>query len=171
MSTRTSTVTVIIVHACVFAVRRACVPFSVDRSQSQKPVNAANTETIAPPIMTYVPARKKSRAQVSWRPSAAMMSRIAAKTYATTGKSVSGGCVGFPDQPRKPLNLRPFRVSVGRTENVRIHVVLPPRMLWETRPSGSTVTVRANDAGHTDPDRWGDDPQPPLPRAGARRRG
>ena len=38
--------------ACVFAVRRAWVPFSVERSQSQKPVSAASTETAAPPMKT-----------------------------------------------------------------------------------------------------------------------
>jgi hypothetical protein len=52
MSTSTSTVTVIIVHACAFAVRRACVPFSVERNQSQKPVSAVRSETAAPPMNT-----------------------------------------------------------------------------------------------------------------------
>src|ERR1700758_4796353 len=33
------------------------------------------------------------------------------------GMSVSGGWSGFPDQPRSPLHVRPFNVSVGRTEN------------------------------------------------------
>ena len=54
-------VTKIIVHACVFAVRRAWVPTSVERSQSQKPVRAASTDTAAPPMKRKVPARKKSR--------------------------------------------------------------------------------------------------------------
>ena len=49
--------TVTIVMACAFAVRRAWVPGSVDRSQSQNPVSAANTETIAPPISTNDAAR------------------------------------------------------------------------------------------------------------------
>ena len=44
--------TAIIVHAWVFAVRRAWVPFSVERNQSQKPVSAARTETAAPPMNT-----------------------------------------------------------------------------------------------------------------------
>jgi hypothetical protein len=48
------------------------------------------------------------------------MSKIAAKMYAATGKSVNGGCVGFPAKPRSPLNFRPFNVKVGRTENDRI---------------------------------------------------
>ena len=67
-----------IVTACVFAVRRAWVPASVERSQSQKPVSAASTDTAAPAMNTYVPARKKSRAQDSWRPREAMMSNAAA---------------------------------------------------------------------------------------------
>ena len=46
--------------AWVLAVRRAWVPFSVERNQSQKPVSAASTETAAPPMNTNVPARKKS---------------------------------------------------------------------------------------------------------------
>ena len=50
MSTTARTVTVIMIHAWVFAVRRACVPFSVERSQSQKPVNAANTDIAKKPI-------------------------------------------------------------------------------------------------------------------------
>ena len=50
MSARASVVTKIIVHACVFAVRRAWVPFSVERNQSQKPVSAASTDTAAPPM-------------------------------------------------------------------------------------------------------------------------
>src|SRR5437899_4955172 len=48
-----------------------------------------------------------------------MTSNIAVITYAATGKSVNGGCVGLPAQPRNPLNVRPFSVSVGRTENLR----------------------------------------------------
>ena len=46
-----------------------------------------------------------------------MTSKTAARTYAAIGKSVSGGCIGLPDQPRSPLNVRPLSVSVGRTEN------------------------------------------------------
>ena len=41
-----------------------------------------------------------------------------------TRKSVRGGCIGFPDQPRSPLNVRPFNVSVGRIENF-LNVYLP----------------------------------------------
>ena len=47
MSTSTRTVTVTIVSACAVAVRRAWVPDSVLRSQSQKPVSAVSTETAA----------------------------------------------------------------------------------------------------------------------------
>ena len=50
MPTSTKTVTVIMVQAWALAVRRACVPFSVDFSQSQNPVRAANTDTMAPPM-------------------------------------------------------------------------------------------------------------------------
>ncbi len=57
MSASTSTVTVIMVRAWAFAVRRACVPASDERSQSQKPVSAVNSETAAPPTSVKVPAR------------------------------------------------------------------------------------------------------------------
>src|SRR5689334_13918316 len=120
MSTSAITVTTTIVVAWVLAVRRAWVPRSVLLSQSQNPVSAARTETAAPPTNTNVPAWKKSRAQVSCRPSAAMTSKSAPKMYAATGKSVNGGWSGFPAQPRRPLNFRPFSVSVGRTEYLRI---------------------------------------------------
>ena len=33
------------------------------------------------------------------------------------GKSVSGGCVGLPAQPRTPRNFRPLNVMEGFTEN------------------------------------------------------
>src|SRR5262245_22788649 len=49
-----------------------------------------------------------------------MTSNAAASTYAATGKSVNGGCRGLPLHPRSPLNFRPRRVSVGRTEYFRI---------------------------------------------------
>src|SRR4051812_28197591 len=54
-----------------------------------------------------------------------MTSNAAASTYAATGKSVSGGCVGLPDHPRRPLNVRPRIVSVGRTEDFR-RLCAPP---------------------------------------------
>src|SRR5919201_13655 len=57
--------------------------------QSQKPVVAAPSETIA------------------------------LRTYATIGKSVSGGCVGFPAHPRIPWNARPLNVIAGLNENRR----------------------------------------------------
>jgi hypothetical protein len=60
--TSVSTVTVIIVNACVFAVRRACVPGVLDRCQSAHPVSAASTETAAPPRMVQVPARNNCSA-------------------------------------------------------------------------------------------------------------
>jgi hypothetical protein len=41
---------------------------------------------------------------------------------AATGKSVSGGWLGLPDQPRRPLNARPRSVNVGRIEIFRIVV-------------------------------------------------
>ena len=41
----------------VLAVRRTCVPGSVDFSQSQNPVSAVNTETAAPPRSVNDPAR------------------------------------------------------------------------------------------------------------------
>ena len=50
-------VVAIIVHAWAFAVRRACVPFSGEVSQSAKPVAAAITETAAPPTIVNVAAR------------------------------------------------------------------------------------------------------------------
>jgi hypothetical protein len=50
-------VTVTIVQACALAVRRACVPASVDRSQSQNPVSAASTDTAAPPMRVNDAAR------------------------------------------------------------------------------------------------------------------
>ena len=46
-----------IVQAWAFTVRRAWVPFSVERFQSQKPVSAANTDTIAPPMSVNDAAR------------------------------------------------------------------------------------------------------------------
>ena len=45
------------VTACALAVRRAWVPCSVDRNQSQKPVSAANTDTTAPPMRAKDAAR------------------------------------------------------------------------------------------------------------------
>ena len=57
MSTSTRTVTATMVHAWAFTVRRACVPFVVDFSQSQNPVRAANRPTRAPPMMVKVAAR------------------------------------------------------------------------------------------------------------------
>ena len=47
---------VIIVQAWALIVRRAWVPASLERHQSQKPVRAVNTETMAPPHMVNVPA-------------------------------------------------------------------------------------------------------------------
>jgi hypothetical protein len=78
------------------------VPFSVDRSQSRKPVKIASSEAATPPMNTNVPARKKSRAHASFRPNTAMTSKAAARMYAVMGKSVRGGCVGLPD-PRVDL--------------------------------------------------------------------
>jgi hypothetical protein len=57
MPAKTMRVTVTIVQACALAVRRACVPGSVDRSQSQKPVAAASTDAAAPPISVNDAAR------------------------------------------------------------------------------------------------------------------
>ena len=48
---------------------------------------------------------------------AELTSNTAPSMKAAIGRSVSGGCNGLPDQPRSPLNARPFIVSVGRTEN------------------------------------------------------
>src|SRR5689334_12379333 len=118
MSITASTVTVTMIVACVLIVRRACVPASDDFHASHSPVNAANTETIAPPMNAYVPACHISRDQL-WclPPMTESTSKTAASMYAAIGMSVSGGCNGFPDQPRSPLNVRPLSVSVGRTEN------------------------------------------------------
>ena len=52
MSTITNAVTKSITAMWKLAVRRACVPFCVDLSQSQKPVRAVGTDTIAPAIRT-----------------------------------------------------------------------------------------------------------------------
>ncbi len=50
--------------------------------------------------------------------------------------SVSGGCNGLPDQPRSPLNVRPFSVSVGLTENFRTAPpLLGPLAATLVRPS------------------------------------
>ena len=51
MPVATSSVTVTMVIAWALAARRAWVPGSVDRSQSQKPVSAASTDT-TPPAMS-----------------------------------------------------------------------------------------------------------------------
>ena len=73
-----------------------------------------------------------------------MMSNAAANRYATIGKSVSGGWVGLPDHPRNPLNVRPFRVSVGRTENLRIAASRgePTRRVGRPGPTQSAATGR-----------------------------
>jgi hypothetical protein len=121
MSARTSTVTVTMIVACVLIVRRACVPASDDFHASHSPVSAANTDTNAPRMNAYVPACQVSFPHV-WvsPPMTETTSHAAASTYAPIGMSVSGGWVGLPDQPRMPLNLRPFKVSVGRTANLLI---------------------------------------------------
>src|SRR5450755_1157649 len=99
-------------------VRRACVPPSEDFQASIKPVTAANTEMAAPPMKIQVAACHSSRDHVwSLPPAKEMTSNAAAKMYAVIGISVSGGCSGLPDQPRKPLNARPLSVNVGRIEN------------------------------------------------------
>src|SRR5690606_39330551 len=64
----TRPVTTTIVHAWALTVRRAWVPFSVERSQSPKPVSAAGTATAARPISANDPARYQSRAQASAPP-------------------------------------------------------------------------------------------------------
>ena len=61
MSTMTIPVTVSMTVMCQFAVRRAWLPGDVDRHQSQKPVRAARSDTIAPAMITCVPVTKKSR--------------------------------------------------------------------------------------------------------------
>jgi hypothetical protein len=68
MSAITTPVTVSITAMWKFAVRRAWFPGSVDRSQSQKPVSAVASETMAPAMMTCVPEMKKSRAMVESSP-------------------------------------------------------------------------------------------------------
>src|SRR5437588_10292260 len=64
-----------------------------------------------------------------------MTSKIAASTYAAIGMSVSGGCSGLPDHPRSPLNVRPFSVRVGRTENF---LIVTPRGRCPRVGAGST---------------------------------
>jgi len=73
----------------------------------------------------YVPARQKSCAH-SWEspPITEMTSNTAPSTYAVMGKSVNGGCVGLPDHPRRPLNVRPRNVRVGRNANLLIGSLL-----------------------------------------------
>ncbi len=79
MSVRARTVTRIMTEAWALIVRRAWVPFSDDFHQSQNPVRAANTETMAPPRNTNVPARKKSRDHSSSLPTRAITSNAAAR--------------------------------------------------------------------------------------------
>src|SRR3954451_1599482 len=125
MSANASTVTVTMIVAWVLIVRRACVPASDDFHASQKPVSAANTETAAPATKTHVAACQSSWAQ-RWLspPMTDATSKTAASTYAAMGKSVSGGCVGLPDQPRSPLKVRARNDSVGRNENLLMVVLL-----------------------------------------------
>src|SRR5436190_10059058 len=125
MSANAKTVTLTMINACALIVRRACVPASDDFHASQNPVSAAKTDTAAPAMNTQVPACHSSRAHV-WLspPTTDATSKIAAMTYAAMGKSVSGGCIGLPDHPRGPLNLRPRSVSVGRNENLLMLVLL-----------------------------------------------
>src|SRR6185437_15691851 len=51
-------------------------------------------------------------------------SNAAAITYAPMGTSVSGGCNGLPENPRRPLNVRPRNVSAGRNEKCRTSYLL-----------------------------------------------
>ena len=65
---------------------------------------------------------------------AATPAKTAPSTYAATGKSVNGGWVGFPDQPRSPLNFRPRSVNVGRNENFRTIASSPLRCRGDVVP-------------------------------------
>ena len=52
MSASASTVTVEMIAAWLFIVRRACVPASEDFHASHKPVSAVSRDTAAPPTKT-----------------------------------------------------------------------------------------------------------------------
>src|SRR3954452_16177363 len=127
MSTITIAVTVSMIVMCQFAVRQTCVCFALrimplDRSrsspfhQSQNPVVAVPIDAIAPAMIVYVAATNASCAPEPLRITDSR-SKAAARTYAATGMSVSGGCDGLAAQPRVPLKRRPRIVSAGRIEN------------------------------------------------------
>src|SRR4051794_29034406 len=106
------TVTVSMIVACVFAVRRACVPCSDERNQSRKTVSAANTETAAPPMMTNVAACHISRLHVRRSPPMTDNTPNAApKTYAAIGKAGRGEGTA----PPPPLVVDPIEPA-GRDE-------------------------------------------------------
>src|SRR5436190_12523808 len=147
MSTITMPVTVSMTVMCQLAVRRAWFPGSVDLHQSQKPVSAAPSDTIAPAMITCVPEMKKSRPTVESLPAIReITSNTATRTYAPTGTSVSGGWEGFPAHPRRPLNCLPLNVTPGPIENLRL-IVAPfsrPGPDSHTRAVDLAGTVRGD---------------------------
>ena len=88
--------------ACALIVRRAWLPGSDERCQSAQPVSAASSDTTTPPRISQVLTRNSACAPLLAPMASEMMSKTAAKIYAPTGMSVSGGWNGFPANPRRP---------------------------------------------------------------------